>query len=289
MTLAIESPLSNQTTIRYPLFSAIDTTPASSSVDERFQSSTCSMLTLPNETLFRILEYTMASEVPFHLEKFVQFDRASRIRGPPCDQWSFPDLVGELHRTCNSQKEHYVDWVIVNSVGHRIRACGVPVFFSQRLIIITTMVSSWLQDNTCRMIVPRIRAAIFSQARNLIAAIPTHKVRVHLEILPAYNAFRCLRSLVIEIYNRDFSDEPQSFYRTTLPQLSPTPMPASDFCEDPMRRYTAPRRLVRLLEKIGLQVERLDIEVLYEDTNASRRLIPLEFTRPDTPGTDDSK
>ena len=89
---------------------------------------------IPREILCRILDYTMASEVPLDLDVFLSLGwRCGIGQFPMSSSWKSWYPEGQYY----SQKEHFLDWVSVNGTCRAFRAYGTPAFFAHKIVTIT--------------------------------------------------------------------------------------------------------------------------------------------------------
>ncbi|KAL8753939.1 MAG: hypothetical protein Q9199_004698 [Rusavskia elegans] len=98
-----------------------------------------SLLSLPDEILSMIMAFTMASEEPVKLRLFLDLNRDfndqqdCHKRSPPGFRFSSPSRLDLLPL---DQKEHYLDWLVVNGTCNRIRRVGKSAFFREKSFMI---------------------------------------------------------------------------------------------------------------------------------------------------------
>ena len=127
------------------------------------QTSYPPLLTMPNEILSKILVHTTQSKVPIYLRHFLdlghkfQFCKADKAEHDSKSQsgqqlqllpsnaltHSKEWFLAELDP---SQKEHFLDWLVVNSTCHRFRALEKTTFFSEKTFVIAPSLVPTLQD-----------------------------------------------------------------------------------------------------------------------------------------------
>lgn len=237
---------------------------------------------LPNELLIEILAHTLASKVPFHLQEFIElgkinqtrpFKEKSRRYGPR--DWFFCSLP-------SSQREHYLDWLAVNGISRRFRLCGKLTFFSEKVFIIAPPLSKALQDGRCKNISAADKAAIFSRVRHVIAPLPAIGMASYFTRLSNYNAFTCIRILSIQPHVSDRTDLPLLVLDIASTPMASQPLQMGDGIRDRpiniLKRHPAPQKLLTLLEGVGLQVGRMEVNLIYPNTENSRQRIIDEFT-----------
>lgn len=247
---------------------------------------------LPPELLTRILVLTLASNVPFRLEEFIEL-------GKSCQSVGFYGLDSASSNSCflwqlhPSQREHYLDWLAINGTSRNFRECGKLVFFSEKTFIITPNLLKDLQDGNCKNMSASDKAAVFSHARHVIAPMGAASMATRFAKLPTYNAFTRIRVLTIQPFihlTRTEQLKPHSEYGDLHPpdlETASTPM-ASQPLEpgDPgyaldrgtPKRHPAPQELLDLLEGLDLQVGRMEVDLLHRDTEKWRRYVIDEIT-----------
>ncbi|KAL8813752.1 MAG: hypothetical protein Q9200_000005 [Gallowayella weberi] len=94
------------------------------------------LLALPGETFEIVMAFAMASEKPAQLWRFIDLVRDSqKYACVDRSAWTYTDSfkrIWWLDRLPNTQREHYLDWVLVNRTCHLFRQCGRPAFFREK-------------------------------------------------------------------------------------------------------------------------------------------------------------
>ncbi|CAF9916670.1 MAG: hypothetical protein ALECFALPRED_010815 [Alectoria fallacina] len=239
----------------------------------------------PDEVLTEILAHMVASEIPLYLQDFTELGEWHREPNTQA-AWSYPGSRNWfLTMLTSSQKEHYLDWLVVNGTSRRFRACGKWAFWSQKILIIPPSLLKALEDGSCKNVSAPDKAAIFSRARHIIASLPGQSIGSHFMKLPDYNAFTRTRVLSIQPHGTALIAIPLS-PATVLPLLAletaSTPMASQPFrwrdmpptvLQGTPKRHSAPQELQSLLEGIDLQVGRLEIDLILPDTDNAKRCV----------------
>lgn len=238
---------------------------------------------LPNEVLTKILARTVASKVPFHLDGFIQLGKV--YQKLPSQMTKGLSLAVFLRALPSSQKEHYLDWLLVNGTGtsRRVRACGKLAFFSEKIFMISPRLLKTLQDGSCRNVSAPDKAAVLSHVQHVVAPLPTADLACRFSRLSPYNAFTRIRVLSIE---PQFLDGCNRVYCQALETASaPIPLqplledePDSTFPKGIPKRHSAPQELLSLLEDVGLQVGRMEVDLILCDTEDSRQWAIVELS-----------
>ena len=87
------------------------------------------LTSLPNESLSTIFAYAMISSVPVDLTSCIHKGRKP-WESPPREAGSYERWLGQLDR---DQKQHQVDWILVNSISRRLRTIGKAAFFANKI------------------------------------------------------------------------------------------------------------------------------------------------------------
>lgn len=237
----------------------------------------------PNEVLTEILAHMVASEIPLYLQDFIDMGKwhqtlttqAARSY-PGARDWFLTQLT-------SSQREHYLDWLVVNGTSRRFRACGKLAFFSEKILIIPPSLLKALQDGSCKNVSAPDKAAIFSHARHIIASLPGKSIGSHFMKLPNYNAFTRMRVLSIQLLRYapiaiplcPATILPLLTLETALTPMASQPFPRHDInlLEGTPKRHSAPQELLSLLEGIDLQVGRFEVDLILPDTDNARRYV----------------
>ena len=163
---------------------------------------------LPNEILTSIFSHMMRSSIPVDLEDLIDKARGQpghTSRGKPscehmkefshprscsCEHCYRPPLpwVDELDQ---DQKEHQMDWIMVNSISHQFRAAGKIPFFATKTFGIGWSMTSAMKDGYVRglgtlntkMAVSRISSVQALLRSKSICMLPTYTVFPRLKIL----------------------------------------------------------------------------------------------------------
>lgn len=202
-----------------------------------------------------ILRQTMRSNVPMYLEYFWKLGRRlQKIRNGKEDTES-PEIDSNkvesrllksnasacsetwfLQKLDPSQIEHHRDWLAVNSTCCRFRALGKEAFFANKTFILRTdFLKTLCGEDTKTM----EEARVF--IRHVIAPL-SHSCASQIIQLPRYHLLQSLLSLSIQIVRDDF----EIFSRLNAP---------------PLKRDPLPEELSTLLREIGLQVDRLQMDI----------------------------
>lgn len=192
-----------------------------------------------------ILSHMMRSDMPVHLEHFLQLGRRlQNIRNRDGTKVSEPCAL-----TCSAedwfldnldprQVEHFRDWLLINSTCRSFRAWGKKAFFSEKIFLIRPPLMKTLSGETGK-IIATARACI----RHVIAPSPPFQFTAgELIFLPRYHALQCLRSLSIQ---------PSYSQLDILSQSSPI-----------LQRNPLPEEFSSLLRNIGLRVDQLHVDLL---------------------------
>ena len=229
---------------------------------------------LPPELLTKILAHTMASQVPFDLERFLGLrndcqDESMSGDSQDVHSWS-------LEKLSLLQREHYRDWLTVNATCRGFKECGTLPFFSEKMLIITPRLLKTLRYDHCKSISASDKAAIFSHARHVIAALPTAILSSDLTMMSMYNAFTAMRVLSVQAFPHDGGD------LIVLPSDVASIPTVSNFLisEEPeyllltriVKRLPAPQTLLNSLRAANLHLERMEVDLLLEDGDSYVRL-----------------
>lgn len=227
-----------------------------------------SMSSLPPEILSLILLYTMRSEKPVHLQHFVQLGRrlqkirngndaknlearsreaknpSSKSSGSACSESWFLDHVDP------GQREHFQDWLLINSTCHSFRVWGKAAFFSEKIFIIRPRflraLCGWRAESISPEIIPMARTYI----HHVIAPLSYtgrqserhHSLDCRFNTLPYYQFLQGLCKLSIQTECTDS----EMFSRLE---------------EAPLKRYPLPEKLSSLLRDTGLAVHELKMDI----------------------------
>lgn len=228
---------------------------------------------LPAEVLAKVLAFTMASPVPVLLQGFIE---EGKKRGESSSTWSYP-----LWKLLPSQREHYLDWVAINSTSRSLRNCGKLLFFSKKIFLIAPPLLETLMDGSCRNMSAQDKATLLSRAQYVIVPINTRGIATYFPKLPRYRTFKHLRCFSIQIFKP--SEQPyqdSDICSLDWETVSTTPM-ASEPVDSgdkvvekgPYRRHLPPQDLLDLLRGVGLQVDQIKVDLIYRDTEKSKRWV----------------
>ena len=248
--------------------------PASSN-DAGRGKSPVTLLDLPVELLIEILTLTLASDVPFDLQKFIELGKKDRDPRFPSDG-SYSWFLRGLHP---SQREHYLDWLAINGTSRSFRACGKELFFSKKVFIVTPSLLKALLDGSCKNISTADKVDLFSKAQHVIVSTPSIIIaNCFVNKISAYNAFTkrgCVLSIQPYARDRTWDDHlPFLALDTASTPMRSQPVQSGEqplLKEGTLKRHPAPQRLLSLLEGIDIDVERLVVDLIHRDTELSRR------------------
>lgn len=153
---------------------------------------------VPGEIISLILSHTMRSSVPFDLEHFLRRGRDLRKHGEgnqhgeSSEDWFLDGLDP-------GQREHFRDWVLINSTCRGFRAWGKEAFFSEKIFVIRPLfMKAIARDGADGAVSSAIMATARAAIRHVVAPFPA----IYLVTLPRYNALERLRSLTVGILHR---------------------------------------------------------------------------------------
>ncbi len=213
------------------------------------------ILDVPPELLVRILSLTMESAVPFYLEHVMKFNISRNQKDYKRERDSadhqFPKDLDI------SQQQHLLDWVAVNSTCRGFREYGCPAFFSTKDLILGLPLLKHILSDTCPLS-NRIKDAMFDNTRNIIVPERGPSVANQFLQLPAFNAFRRLRTISVRLDTR--SD--RSLWQDIKRGPTKTGLRGLDTI-----RHRAPDQLVAMLHDIGLENTETRIDLLIPDTH----------------------
>lgn len=247
-------------------------------MSQLFSDPQPTLMTLPAEIQLKILGYVMASEAPVDLQEFVELGRelqnlretswesdgeaepvvleerilsikagqssvASALCGP-CN-----NFLTELHP---SQKEHYLDWLLINSTCRRFRELGKVAFFSEKCFIIKPSFLTVLSQALARNLSAADADTALTQIRHVIAPLTFDSSTARdFRILGRYHALRCIK--ILSIKHRKYAAIIRSTGRPAVEDLA-----AVD-------RIPSPQELLDLLRYFGLQVDRLRVDLINDE------------------------
>lgn len=214
---------------------------------------------IPDEILWMILLHTMRSDVPVHLEHLLRLGRrfhnirhGNDTQNPGTHPCKVDNTFSEsgvsacsnswfLGQLDPGQVEHFRDWLLINSTCRRFRAWGKKAFFSEKTFILRPPFLKTLCEETAKTISAEDVKTARSCIRHVIVPLP-HPGTSEYITLPRYHVLQRLRSMCI--YTSCNDDE--IFFRSKVP---------------PRKRYPFPEELSTLLQDLGLQVNRLQMEM----------------------------
>lgn len=226
------------------------------------------MSSLPHEILSLILLHTMRSEKPVHLEHFMRLGRrlqgirngkdaknsgaeshmaeipSSKSSGSASSESWFLDQVDP------GQREHFQDWLLVNSTCRSFRAWGKTAFFSEKIFIIRPRFLRALRRTGAKSISPEIITMARTYIHHVIAPLSYtgrnsprhHSLDCRFNMLTHYRFLQGLSELSIQA---DCTDS-EMFSRLE---------------EAPLNRYPLPEQLSTLLRDMGLAVHELKMDI----------------------------
>lgn len=181
---------------------------------------------IPNEILSMILLHVMRNDMPVRLKEFLRVGRnLQRVRNGvgleesisepsafACSEVFFLEQLGA------GQREHFLDWLLINSTCRRFRACGKKAFFSGKTFLIEPSFMKNLGGETAKGINAENLATAQACIRHVIAPARNIASPSDFVLLPRYHALQGLRSLSLDIcrYDRDQGE---------LPTLQQHPLP----------------------------------------------------------------
>ena len=211
--------------------------------------------------LSRILAYTVASDAPFDMDKWLVWMPDST---PFLPMSQLKDLYGY-------EKEHFLDWQLLNATCRRFRECGIPEFFSEKFIALSPLSVNALHYGNYSNLSPNLWAMLLTRVRHVVADVfdfgsgsPTGDV--YLGRLLEYNHFPRLRSISIaidckDLFNFHLSHTISRWHRESVcPTRDIDLLTWSTFAFD---RYQAPEKLVLALQKTGLETKGVTIDVVH--------------------------
>ena len=220
------------------------------------------MSRIPDEIFSTILRYTMRSEMPVHLEHFLevgrQFRKICHVNDTknPGQSASTSSELWFLDQLDPGQIEHFRDWLLINSTCRLFRAWGKEAFFWEKVFVVRPEFLKTLTGETAKGISAENSATARSCIRHVIAPIKPCRPSETLA-LPQFHALQRLRSMSIRISH---------FIERILGKLHPTIL----------KRYSLRKEFNRLLRGSGLRVDQLQMDVLSDhDEREYRRQMEL--------------
>ena len=159
-----------------------------------------SISVLPKEVLSRILAYTMESKIPLHLQEFTNAGKRHQEQTNGLIQKyskarSYSRFTSMLHP---SQKEHYLDWLLVTATSHKNRYYGKIHFFAKKTFIISPALLEAIQDGRCRNISASTKVLLGYRTRDVIAPLRRFELRDEIKDFGCYNELKGLRELHLQ-------------------------------------------------------------------------------------------
>ncbi|MCJ1465712.1 hypothetical protein MMC07_004331 [Pseudocyphellaria aurata] len=231
-------------------------------------SQSSPLLAVPAEVLSMILLETMRSDQLVHMEHFLEVGRklesfrngvdfrakVAKSSESACVELFF---LAELDKLASGQKQHFLDFILVNSTCHALRAAGKRAFFSGKIFVISPQFLRELCKAT-----PRISAENLAMAmaciRHVIAPIRNVDSPGGFITLPRYHMLQSLRLLHVRIGGHEMVVDSS----VNLPTL---------------RRHPLPTELSGLLGEIGLRVDQIKVDIQYDTKNAGEGLHELRM------------
>lgn len=181
-----------------------------------------SMSCVSNEILSMILHYTMRSDMPVHLEHFVQLGRRYQdirkkekdTQTPGADFREIESRFSEssIGSACSErwfldqldpgQVEHFRDWLLINSTCRGFRAWGKKAFFSEKIFVIRPLFLERPFSSYTRIMSAEDKTTAQAYIRHVIAPLSYTKTGIYasqIDTLPRYRALhRNLRSISLQ-------------------------------------------------------------------------------------------
>lgn len=138
-------------------------------------TSSTTFETVPHEIISRILAYTMASTSPLHLQHFLDLGQKTHNHDPTYDNYDV-DYHFRSHLLSRdwwfaqldpSQKDHFLDWLLINGTCQRFSSLGKALFFSEKTFIISPALLRNLEEKKVR----NLTVAATNRASSLITSV----------------------------------------------------------------------------------------------------------------------
>lgn len=212
-----------------------------------------------------ILLETMRSDMPVQMEHFLDVGR--RLEGVRKKLDFRAKVAASSESACAErffleeldpgQKEHFLDFVFVNSTCRALRAAGKRAFFAGKIFVIGPPFLRKLCGAT-----PRLGAENLEIAKacigHVIAPIPNVGSPCEFITLPRYHALQRLRTLNIRTGCWDM-------------------VVFSSVNEPTIQRHALPEELLGLLGGIGVRVDRLEIDIQYDTEDSGEKHHQLQM------------
>ncbi|MCJ1465318.1 hypothetical protein MMC07_003935 [Pseudocyphellaria aurata] len=244
----------------------------SNKMQQTSDTSPSAMSLIPGELLFIILCHAMRSDMPVHLEHFLQIRRrlpgilneheeenVFGSSGPARTEESISESSAAarseifLDQLQVGQREHFRDWLLINSTCRNFRTWGKKAFFSEKIFVIRPPFLKNLCEESAKGIGAENLAAARAYIRHVIAPLNVCLASRFINV-PRYHTFQNLRSLSLQTGCPDKD--------IFLGANSPT-----------MKRYPLPKTLSALLRAIGLQTDQLQMEVQYHNDDKEHQVL----------------
>lgn len=233
-----------------------------------------SLTILPVEIQLKIFGYVMASDAPVDLEEFVMLGRELQglreARSKSDVEAESVMLVGQMLSTQRSQsptawalwkphhmffeelhlsqKEHYLDWLLINSTCRRFRELGKVAFFSEKSFILTPLFLKSLTYKVARNLSIADSTTALAQIRHVIAPLRFEYNARDFTYLPTYHALQSMKTLSIRH---------RTYHETIHPLDRPVVMDLAG-----ADRIPAPHELLEFLRDLGLHVDKLHVDLI---------------------------
>lgn len=245
-------------------------------------------MTLPVEIQLQIFGYVMASDAPVDLQEFVELGRelqSSREARSESDaeaesivvevpglttktrqssaKWAiwYPhyEFFTELHP---AQREHYLDWLLINSTCRRLRDLGKVAFFSEKCFILRPRFLNLFSQGIAKNVSGADRTTALEQIRHVIAPLAFDRSARDFRNLPRYHVLQRMKLLTIQ--HRTY----ESFIRWVgMPVVED--LAAVD-------RIQAPQELLDFLRDLGLKVDRIRVDLIQDRNTDILQLLAVE-------------
>lgn len=213
---------------------------------------TTNISSVPNEILAKILGFAVASDIPIHLQHFIDLDRTAHPKEPAYDDGdggyhTVPYVMPQdwwLSQLAASQKDHFLDWILINGTCQRFRLIGKSAFFREKVFMLEEIFLRDLQAGK----VKRLSAADTAMAFTCI----THVVA------PFSLTGAASRYLGLVHYQRVL---PHLRIFDIMPRMEQGILSTLD--SEPKTPREPPERLIDLLGRIGLNTDRVRVRFVY--------------------------
>lgn len=253
------------------------------------QSSGSPISSVPNEVLSKILKYALTSDLPpVHLQHFFDLSRKRPSLCNPEEEGNSDheeaeeeeeedDLADYAHNFTTSddeddyyallpskewwfselnpsQKLHFQDWLLINSTSRRFRGLGKAAFFLSKTFVITPSLHDSLISHKIKNLTPNDVILAIGSIQYVVATLRAVSAGSSFMELPRYQ--KALPRLCnLGIQPRIPSDQ-------ILWSLNSTTS----------KRHVPPKELMALLGKIGVAVDKIHVELIYDDSEDARQM-----------------